>query len=253
VQAAGMAAAAAAIFAGLPGLRRPRRAHDGWVCARRTTRAAAGAPGRKPARADRGAVVLPLAALAGGRALLVLDSGIPVPVVEIALLRSLPLFAELPAPAIEGLAAALTPVHVPAGTVLIQQGDQGDAYYAIAAGELDVRQDGHFLGRCGRGERSRGDRPAARSSKSSNPAPPGPPRVPDPRTRVGEDLITHPDTESLRPEGSHPANGRLLTGEVDVRLAFLPRLGNGIVKSVGPARLRSAEHAFAARGSTRGA
>ena len=98
------------------------------------------------------AVVLPLAAMACGRTLFVLDSGIPVPVVEIALLRSLPLFAELPAPAIEGLAAALTPVHVPAGTVLIQQGDQGDAYYAIAAGELDVRQDGHFLRRCGRGE-----------------------------------------------------------------------------------------------------
>jgi metal-dependent hydrolase (beta-lactamase superfamily II) len=41
---------------------------------------------------------------------------------------------------------------ISAGTVLIQQGDQGDAYYAIAAGELDVRQDGHFLRRCGRGE-----------------------------------------------------------------------------------------------------
>jgi len=98
------------------------------------------------------AVVLPLAAAVGGRALFVLDAGVPVPVVEIALLRSLPLFAELPAPAIEGLAAALTPVHVPADTVLIRQGDQGDAYYAIAAGELDARQDGHFLRRCGRGE-----------------------------------------------------------------------------------------------------
>jgi CRP-like cAMP-binding protein len=38
------------------------------------------------------------------------------------------------------------------GTVLIQQGDQGDAYYAIASGELDAWQDGHFLRRCGRGE-----------------------------------------------------------------------------------------------------
>ena len=57
------------------------------------------------------AAVLPLAAAIGGRALFGLDAGAPVPVVEIALLRSLPLFAELPAPAIEGLAAALTPVR----------------------------------------------------------------------------------------------------------------------------------------------
>lgn len=98
------------------------------------------------------AAVLPVAAAAGGRALFGLDAGAPVPVVEIALLRSLPLFAELPAPAIEGLAAALAPVHLPAGTVLIRQGDRGDAYYAIAAGELDAVQDGHFLRRCGRGE-----------------------------------------------------------------------------------------------------
>jgi MFS family permease len=98
------------------------------------------------------AAVLPLAAAAGGRELFGLDAGARVPVVEIALLRSLPLFAELPAPAIEGLAAALAPVHAPAGTVLIRQGDPGDAYYAIAAGQLDVVQDGRFLRRCGRGD-----------------------------------------------------------------------------------------------------
>ncbi len=98
------------------------------------------------------AAVLPLAAAAGGRGLFGLDSGTPVPVVEIALLRQLPLFAELPAPALEGLAGALTPVTVPAGTQLIRQGDPGDAYYAIAAGELDALADGHFLRRCGRGE-----------------------------------------------------------------------------------------------------
>jgi MFS family permease len=98
------------------------------------------------------AALLPLAAAIGGRALFGLDAGAPVPVVEIALLRSLPLFAELPAPAIEGLAAALTPIHLPAGAVLIREGDPGDAYYAIAAGELDVLRDGRFLRRCGRGE-----------------------------------------------------------------------------------------------------
>jgi MFS family permease len=98
------------------------------------------------------AAVLPLAALAGGRAVLRLDAETPVPVVEIALLRSLPLFAELPAPAIEGLAAALTPVQLRVGAVLIRQGDPGGSYYAIAEGELDVLQDGQFLRRCGRGE-----------------------------------------------------------------------------------------------------
>jgi hypothetical protein len=98
------------------------------------------------------AALLPLAAAVGGRALLGLDAETPVPVVEIALLRSLPLFAELPAPAIEGLAAALTPVHLAPGAVLIRQGGHGDAYYAIAAGELDVLHDGHLLRRCGRGE-----------------------------------------------------------------------------------------------------
>ena len=98
------------------------------------------------------AAVLPLAAAAGGRALFTLDAEAPVPVVQIALLRSLPLFAELPAPAIEGLAAALTPAEVPAGAVLIRQGEQGDAYYAIAAGQFDVLQDGRFVRHCGRGE-----------------------------------------------------------------------------------------------------
>jgi hypothetical protein len=98
------------------------------------------------------AAVLPLAAVAGGRAVFRLDGGTAVPVVEIALLRSLPLFAELPAPAIEGLAASLRPVRLSAGAVLIRQGDPGDAYFAIAAGELDAEQDGRFLGRYGRGE-----------------------------------------------------------------------------------------------------
>jgi MFS family permease len=98
------------------------------------------------------AAVLPLAAAAGGRALFGLDAQAPVPVVQIALLRSIPLFAELHPPALEGLAAALTPAEVSAGAVLIRQGEAGDAYYAIAAGQFDVSQDGHFLRRSGRGE-----------------------------------------------------------------------------------------------------
>src|SRR5690349_15155017 len=98
------------------------------------------------------AAVLPVAAAAGGRALFTLDAQAPVPVVQIALLRSLLLFADLPAPAVEGLAASLTPAEVPAGAFLIRQSEQGDAYYAIAAGQFDVLQDGRFVRRCGRGE-----------------------------------------------------------------------------------------------------
>jgi CRP-like cAMP-binding protein len=54
--------------------------------------------------------------------------------------------------ALEGLAAALRPVELPAGAYLIRQREEGDAYYAIAAGELDVTPDGRLLRRCGRGE-----------------------------------------------------------------------------------------------------
>jgi MFS family permease len=98
------------------------------------------------------AAVLPIAGIAGGRALFSLDAHSPVPVVQIALLRSLPLFAELPAPSLEGLAAALTPMELPAGAILIREGEEGDSYYAIATGELEVMQDGSLLRRCGRGE-----------------------------------------------------------------------------------------------------
>ena len=98
------------------------------------------------------AAVLPLAAVAGGRAVFRLDAVAAVPVVQISLLRSLPLFAGLPAPALEGLAGALELVSLSPGAVLIRQGDPGDAYYAIAAGQLDAIQDGRLLGTFGRGE-----------------------------------------------------------------------------------------------------
>jgi cyclic nucleotide-binding protein len=97
------------------------------------------------------AAVLLLAA-AGGRVLFSLDTQAPVPVVQIALLRSLPLLAELPAPALERLASTLVPVEAPAGTVLIRPGEEADACYAIAAGQFDVLQDGRFIRRCERGE-----------------------------------------------------------------------------------------------------
>jgi hypothetical protein len=98
------------------------------------------------------AALVPLAVAAFGRSLFRLDAEATVPVVEIALLRSLPLFAELPAQSIERVAAALTAADLHPGAVLIEQGADGDVYYAIAAGEFDVLQDGQHLRTCGRGD-----------------------------------------------------------------------------------------------------
>ena len=74
------------------------------------------------------------------------------PVVELALLRGMRIFAALPAPAIEGLARNATTVEVPAGTYIIREGEEGDRFYAIADGEVEIRRDGIDLGTRGRGD-----------------------------------------------------------------------------------------------------
>jgi CRP-like cAMP-binding protein len=87
-------------------------------------------------------VILPLVALVGGRALFALDAAAHVPIVEIALLRSLRMFRALPAPALEGLARSVESVGLAAGEVLIREGEQGDRFYAIAGGRLEVTMGG---------------------------------------------------------------------------------------------------------------
>jgi MFS family permease len=96
--------------------------------------------------------LLPAVALVAGRRLLAVDGAATVPVVEISLLRSLPLFAPLGPPALESLARELAPRDVAAGTVVIREGDHGDAFYAIASGELAVSSGGRRLRLLGRGE-----------------------------------------------------------------------------------------------------
>jgi hypothetical protein len=98
------------------------------------------------------AVLAPLVALVGLRALLALDRTAHVPIVEIALLRSLPLFRVLPAPALEGLARALERVELAGGDVLITEGDEGDRFYAVAAGRLEVTMGGKPIATLTRGQ-----------------------------------------------------------------------------------------------------
>jgi MFS family permease len=61
---------------------------------------------------------------------------------ELDLLRAIPLFKPLPAPAIDQLASSLIPVQVGAGSEIVRQGAPGDRFYVIASGEVDVLIDG---------------------------------------------------------------------------------------------------------------
>ena len=97
-------------------------------------------------------LLLPLAVLATARRLAEIDRRAPVPVVEITLLRSLPLFAPLGAPQLEGLAHGLVETRVAAGETVVREGEPGDRFYVVAEGELDVSREGRELRRVGRGE-----------------------------------------------------------------------------------------------------
>jgi CRP-like cAMP-binding protein len=73
-------------------------------------------------------------------------------VVELSLLRSLPLFAPLGPPQLESLARELEPLEVGAGVEVVRQGEPGDRFYAIADGELEVTRDGQVLATLRRGD-----------------------------------------------------------------------------------------------------
>ena len=86
------------------------------------------------------------------RALRTIDEAATVPIVEISLLRSMRIFAPLPAPALEGLARSLEQVRTEPGTVIIREGDAGDRFYAIADGEVEISRAGKRLVSRGRGD-----------------------------------------------------------------------------------------------------
>jgi hypothetical protein len=96
--------------------------------------------------------ILPLVALVTGRRLLDIDRHATVPIVEIALLRSMPMFAALPPATLETLARALEPLAVTAGTDVIREGEHGDRFYVIADGEVDVVASGHHVATLHRGD-----------------------------------------------------------------------------------------------------
>lgn len=98
------------------------------------------------------AALLLLAVAMTARQLRAIDDAATVPQVEIRLLKSISVFAPLPAAQLEALARALRPLSVDPGAVVIHEGDRGDCYYAIADGELVVSEGGREVNRVHRGE-----------------------------------------------------------------------------------------------------
>ena len=74
-----------------------------------------------------------------------IDAGAEAPA-ETGLLASLPIFAPLPLQTLERLASQLGELRLPAGTLILRQGDPGDRFYVIADGEVEIEGRRHGPG-----------------------------------------------------------------------------------------------------------
>jgi CRP-like cAMP-binding protein len=89
--------------------------------------------------------------VATGAAVWRADAHADLPVVEMSLLRDLPMFAPTSSLALEAIARSSVHLVVPVGSVLMHQGESGDRFYAVASGRFDVVQSGHFVRTAERG------------------------------------------------------------------------------------------------------
>jgi len=86
-------------------------------------------------------VPLPLLAFALGRRLRNLDERTPRDAARVALLARIAIFAPLTDAALEYLASSLRPLALAAGEVVFDQGDEGDDFYVIEDGHVEVVKD----------------------------------------------------------------------------------------------------------------
>ena len=97
-------------------------------------------------------VLFVLAAAALARPLRAADDAADVPVVAMSLLRRLPVFAPLPVWSLEVVARSARELKVGDGSAVINQGDHGDAFYAVVDGEFLVTRDGEQVRSVRRGD-----------------------------------------------------------------------------------------------------
>jgi|SRR5579871_4801039 len=92
-----------------------------------------------------------LIVLASGRALQRIDTiALAPPGLE--LLRQVSLLAVLPEPTLDQLARALVRVEAAAGDVIIREGDDGDLFYVVESGSVEVTKEGRHVVTLGPGE-----------------------------------------------------------------------------------------------------
>ena len=80
------------------------------------------------------------------------DRAMPIPERELQILRSVDMFASLPAPELEGLAARMTEVTAAPGTAVVQEGETGHHFYVIEDGEVEVIRDDRTVATLGSGD-----------------------------------------------------------------------------------------------------
>jgi MFS family permease len=90
---------------------------------------------------------LPVLVLLLGRSVARIDAAAKAPNEdELRILTSVPIFTPLPGTSLEQLATRLVPLRFEAGTVIVREGDEGDRFYMVAEGELEVSQNGARIG-----------------------------------------------------------------------------------------------------------
>ncbi len=107
--------------------------------------------GTRPALLVTGALLPFLAVLVARRVRAVDQAAVP-PERELAFLRLVPMFAALSVAAAEQVASRLIPLRVAAGETLIRQGEEGNRFYIVDEGELEVRRDGRLIAARGHGD-----------------------------------------------------------------------------------------------------
>jgi MFS family permease len=95
---------------------------------------------------------LPIIILVSSGRLLSIDRSAEAPDAEILrLLRAIPFFAPLPAPAMERVMADVIARDAAAGDVLIREGDPGDLFYVIVEGTVEITRGGEHVSEQGPG------------------------------------------------------------------------------------------------------